>query len=63
MIISTCLTYTILSRIHTKENLYLLNPLQKNNFNVDVMIKEETNAKYELSIAMLNFFSKILSNY
>ncbi len=35
------LTYTTLSRIYTKKNLYLLAPLQNNNFKVDVCAMEE----------------------
>jgi hypothetical protein len=57
------LTYTTLSRICTKENLYLFHAFQQNNFNVHAMVKEETNrfeasAKYKLE-NILNF----LSNY
>ncbi len=36
------LTYTTLSKIHTKENFYLLIGLQQKKINVDVMVKEET---------------------
>jgi len=55
------LTYTTLTRIQTKENLYLFNPLQQKKFNVDVMVKEETNiletkAIYELSLSILKTF-------
>jgi hypothetical protein len=55
------LTYTTLTRIRTKENLYLFNPLHQQKFNVDVMVKQETNiletkAIYELSLSILKTF-------
>jgi hypothetical protein len=55
------LTYTTLTRIQTKENLYLFNPLQQTKLNVDVMVKKETNrfetkAIYELSLSSLKNF-------
>jgi hypothetical protein len=58
------LTYIALTRIQTKENLYLFNPLQQKKFNVDVMVKEETNkletkAKYELSLSILKNFQSL----
>ncbi len=42
------LTYTTLFRICTKENLYLPDAFQQKNFNVDAMVKEETN-RFETS--------------
>jgi len=58
------LTYIALTRIQTKENLYLFNPLQQKKFSVDVMVKEETNkletkAKYELSLSILKNFQSL----
>jgi hypothetical protein len=45
----------------TKENLYLFHACQQKNFNVDAMVKEETNrfetsAKYKLSLLHLKTF-------
>jgi hypothetical protein len=58
------LTYIALTRIQTKENLYLFNPLQQKKISVDVMVKEETNkletkAKYELSLSILKNFQSL----
>jgi hypothetical protein len=55
------LTYTTLSRICTKENLYLFHAFQQKNCNVDAMVKEETNrfeasAKYKLPLLHLKTF-------
>jgi hypothetical protein len=55
------LAYTTLSRICTKENLHLFHAFQQKNFNVDAMVKEETNrfetsAKYKLSLLHLKTF-------
>jgi hypothetical protein len=57
------LTYTTLSRIHTKENLYLLVPLQNNNLKVDVCVMEEmhqlcTKVVWKLTITRLSLLCK-----
>ncbi len=57
------LTYTTLSRIHTKENLYLLAPLQNNNFQVNVCVMEEmhqlcTKVVWKLTITRLSLLCK-----
>jgi hypothetical protein len=49
------LTYTTLSQIHSKENLYLLSPLLINFFQIDLLIKQEmyrlqTTTQYELTL-------------
>jgi hypothetical protein len=52
------LAYTALSRIRTKEKLYLLTPLTTLNFQVDISVldamnKLTTNSKWNLSISIL----------
>ncbi len=57
------LTFKTLFRIHTKENLYLLAPLQNNNFKVNVCVMEEmhklcTKVVWKLTITRLSLLCK-----
>ncbi len=57
------LTYTILSRVHSKKHLYLLSPLSNKNFQVDTLVQEEmhclkTIAQYKITIVYLKSYHK-----